>query len=150
MPNMTWSELSSLQIGRYAEYYTKMEFASYRFEVYTSEVDDHGVDFIAKKRNSYFEIQVKSARNSNYVFMSKDKWDISKRNLYLALLLFTDGQLPEMFLIPASAWKSEDDLLRQRDYEGKKSKSEYGLNLSKKNRHLLEKYLLEKVIGLLR
>ena len=45
---MKWFELTPLQLGRYAEYYSKMEFASYGFEVYTSEVDDHGVDFIVK------------------------------------------------------------------------------------------------------
>ena len=52
MPKKNWSELSKQQIGRYAEYYAKMEFASYGFEVYTSEVDDHGVDFVAKLPNS--------------------------------------------------------------------------------------------------
>ena len=51
MPNLNWNKLSGLQLGRYAEYYAKMEFASYGFEVYTSEVDDHGVDFIAKSPN---------------------------------------------------------------------------------------------------
>jgi hypothetical protein len=43
MPNLNWSQLNHLQLGRYAEYYAKMEFASYGFDVYTSEVDDHGV-----------------------------------------------------------------------------------------------------------
>ena len=32
MLNMNWSRLSRLQIGRYAEYYAKMEFASYSFD----------------------------------------------------------------------------------------------------------------------
>ena len=48
MSNTNWSELSYLQLGRYAEYYAKMEFSSYGYDVYTSEVDDHGVDFVAK------------------------------------------------------------------------------------------------------
>ena len=48
MPNTIWSRLSHLQLGRYAEYYAKMEFASYGYDVYTSEVDDHGVDFVAR------------------------------------------------------------------------------------------------------
>ncbi|WRO21021.1 DUF4365 domain-containing protein [Metallumcola ferriviriculae] len=70
MPNTIWSRLNKLQLGRYAEYYAKMEFASYGFEVYTSEVDDHGIDFIAKtKEGRFFEIQVKSVRQTNYVFM---------------------------------------------------------------------------------
>ena len=28
--------------------YAKMEFTSYGYDVYTSEVDDHGVDFVAR------------------------------------------------------------------------------------------------------
>jgi hypothetical protein len=39
MPNTDWSKLSALQLGRYAEYFAKMEFASYGLEVYTTEVD---------------------------------------------------------------------------------------------------------------
>ena len=75
--NTKWSELSHMQIGRYAEYYAKMEFTSYGFDVYTSGVDDHGVDFIAKnKAGDYFEVQVKSVRNDNYVFIRKDKIEL--------------------------------------------------------------------------
>ena len=75
MPSKKWSELTGLGIGRYAEYYAKMEFTSYGFEVFTSEIDDHGVDFVAHhpKDKTYFEIQVKSVRDFNYVFIRKDK-----------------------------------------------------------------------------
>ena len=52
MPSLIWSKLNHLQRGRYAEYYAKMEFTSYGYEVYTSEVDDHGVDFVAKHPKS--------------------------------------------------------------------------------------------------
>lgn len=37
---MNWSELSSLQLGKYAEYLAKMEFMKHGFDVYSSEVDD--------------------------------------------------------------------------------------------------------------
>lgn len=42
-----------------------MEFVSYGFEVYTSEVDDYGVDSIAKKpgTNMFYKVQVKAVRN---------------------------------------------------------------------------------------
>ena len=75
MPNTNWSELSHLQLGRYAEYYAKMEFASYGYDVYTSEVDDHGVDFVARNPDDdqYYEIQVKAVRNLDYVYIRKDK-----------------------------------------------------------------------------
>jgi len=55
MPNLKWSELDHLQVGQYSEYYTKMEFTSYGFDVFTSEIDDHGIDFIAKRKSgSYY------------------------------------------------------------------------------------------------
>ena len=150
MPNLNWSKLNSLQLGRYAEYYAKMEFASYGLEVYTSEVDDHGIDFVAKTKSGRFlEIQVKSVRQTNYVFMQKEKWNIEDTNVYLALLLFEDGKLPDAYLIPAKAWKTPSALLCDKDYEGLKSKPEYGLNLSKKNMHLLREYKLEDIMTMM-
>lgn len=64
-----WSKLNNLQLVRYAEYFTKMEFAFYGLEVYTSEVDDHGIDFIVKdKKGRFCEIQVKAKTEKGYVF----------------------------------------------------------------------------------
>ncbi|MBS4025235.1 MAG: DUF4365 domain-containing protein [Clostridia bacterium] len=124
-----------------------MEFASYGLEVYTSEVDDHGIDFVAKKTNGKFiELQVKAVRQSNYVYMQKTKWNIFIPNVYLILLIFEDGKLPDVYLIPSVAWQSPNELLCDKDYDGLKSKPEYGVNLSKKNMPLLEKYRLEKMI----
>lgn len=148
MPNTKWSELNHMQLGKYAEYYAKMEFASYGFDVYTSEVDDHGIDFIGKTKSGRFlEIQVKAARQNNYVFMQKEKWDIQNPDYYLALLLFEDDKLPEVYLIPATAWKTPDELLCDKDYDGLKSKPEYGLNLSQKNRSILGKYKIKEILN---
>ena len=58
MPRMKWYELNQRQLGQYGEYYAKMEFASYGYDVYTSEVDDHGVDFVARDENGIKYIQV--------------------------------------------------------------------------------------------
>lgn len=147
MPDMNWSRLNSLQIGRYAEYYAKMEFASFGFEVYTSEVDDHGIDFVAKVRNGKFlEVQVKSIRDSSYVLMRKDRWNIRNENLYLVLLVFEDGKLPDVFLIPSTAWVNESPLFRSREYIDLKSKPEYGINLSRRNRVLLDEYRIDMSI----
>ncbi|WP_051533783.1 hypothetical protein [Desulfitibacter alkalitolerans] len=64
----------------------RWSFASYGFKVYTSEVDDHGIDFIAKGKNGKIhELQVKAVRQSNYVYMQKDKWNIFAPNIYLPL-----------------------------------------------------------------
>ena len=73
MPNLNWSQLNHLQLGRYAEYYAKMEFALYGFDIYTSEVDDYGVDFMAKYNEVFYEIQVKAVRLDNYMYIRKNK-----------------------------------------------------------------------------
>ena len=55
-----WGKLNHLQLGRYAEYYAKMEFTLLGFDVYEPEVDDKGIDFIIRKdEDNFYEIQVK-------------------------------------------------------------------------------------------
>ncbi len=144
MLNKNYQALSHLQLGRYAEYLVKMELTSYGLDVYTSEVDDHGVDFVFKAGKEFYEVQVKSARldRTSYVFMSKDKFDVDNENLYLALVLFDEGMEPQVYIIPSFSWKRENDLFRNRTYLNKKSKPEWGLNISNKNLYLLESYLL--------
>ena len=144
MPNKTWSKLSHLQLGRYAEYYAKMEFASYGFEVYTSEVDDHGVDFIAKlpNENRFYEVQVKSVRDYGYVYMAKSKMPELSEDRLVCYLHFIDGDLPDVFVIPATAWKNPNAVLVDRKYDkpDQKSEAEWGINISKKNYKLLDEY----------
>lgn len=149
MPNMDWTLLNKLQLGRYAEYFAKMEMASYGLDVYTSEVDDHGVDFIVKdKSNQFNEIQVKSLRGSGYVFVRKSHFDISQDHLYLMVLIFYSGQLPDVFLIPAKVWRTPNNVFVDRNYDkpGQKSVPEYGIHISKKNYEVLEKFKFEDVI----
>lgn len=128
--NTKWSELSAMQVGRYAEYYAKMEFTSYGFDVYTSEVDDHGVDFIAKSTTGdYYEVQVKSVRKDNYVFIRKDKIELDDKHL-VCFIRYVDGKLPECYVFPSTVWKNPDGaLFVSRDYDGLKSDPEYGLNV---------------------
>ena len=154
MPNLNWSELTPLQLGRYAEYYAKMEFTSYGFEVYSSEVDDHGVDFIIKspKTNNFFEVQVKSVRDYGYVFISKSKMPELTANRLICYLHFQQGQLPDIFIIPALVWCTPNAVFVDRKYDkpGQKSAPEWGINISKKNFSLLEPYQAEVILRKLR
>ena len=144
MPNLNWSELSPLQLGRYAEYYAKMEFASYGYEVYTSEVDDHGVDFVVKVPGTakFYEVQVKSVRDYGYVFISKSKMPVLTAHRLVCHMHFIDGQLPDVFVIPATAWAEPNAVLVDRNYDkpGQTSNPEWGISLSKKNYDLLAPY----------
>ncbi len=148
-----WDKLNHLQIGRYAEYFTKMELTAYGCDVYTSEVDDRGIDLVVRKDSDHhFDIQVKSLRlgKSNYVFMAKEKF-VLKDNLLLSLVLFQTNKKPSIYLIPSMAWANPNALFVSRDYDkpNQKSKPEWGLNLSKVNLAFLNPYEFNKTIKLL-
>jgi hypothetical protein len=107
-------------------------------------VDDHGVDFIAKApgESKFYEVQVKSLRDYGYVFMAKSKMPELSDERLVCFLHFIDGQLPDVFVIPASAWKIPNAVLVDRKYDkpGQKSEPEWGINVSKKNYHLLTEH----------
>ena len=154
MESYDWSRLSNAQLGRYAEYFVKMEFTRYGFDVYTAEVDDKGIDFVVRKEHGiedsgteyrYYDVQVKSTRGMNYVFLQQSKFRLRK-NLLAALALFGTGRWPDLYLIPSTAWEAPNALFVERAYEGLKSKPEWGLNLSRRNLPLLEPYRFERAI----
>jgi hypothetical protein len=147
---MNWSTLNSLQLGKYGEYLAMMEFMKHGFDVYSSEVDDKGIDLVIRSAApKYFDIQVKSVRKLSYIFLFKSKFQI-RDNLLAAIILFNEGnENPEFYLVPSAAWKIPNALLVDRDYEGKKSAPEYGLNLSQRNLPLLEPYRFHKTVELL-
>lgn len=141
MPNMKWKQLSNKQLGQYAEYYAKMEFASYGYDVYTSEVDDHGVDFIARniQTDEIYKVQVKSLLRGSYTFIKKDKIKLDEFHL-VCLLLFIECELPNIYIIPATSLEDENDVFKDHsDYK----KPEWGINCSKKKIPLLDKYKAE-------
>ena len=144
MPNLEWS-ISHLHLGKIAEYYAQAEFLSYGYEVYDTVVDDRGIDFLARKGGEVYEVQVKAVRNYNYTFILKDKMKDKMKTLsdnrLVCYLNFLDGQFPEIYVIPATAWERPNAVLTDKDYLDQKSKPEYGINASRKNMNLLEPYL---------
>jgi len=130
-----WTRLNRLQLGKYAEYLTKMEFILEGCDVFTSEVDDHGIDFVVRTRaGRHYDVQVKSYRlaSNKYVFLQKSKFSISPQSL-LALVQFVDGEPARLFLVRSSIDGAHNPILESHDFgEGKKSPPEWGLNLSRK------------------
>ncbi|MFH1376083.1 MAG: DUF4365 domain-containing protein [Candidatus Woesearchaeota archaeon] len=148
MPNNKWSDLNHLQLRRFGEYFAKMEFTKLGFDVYSSEIDDKGIDFIVREnKDEYFDIQVKSVRNYNYTFMKKKHFHLSK-NLLLALVLFENGKEPISLLVPSLDWENKpSSFLVGNDYNGKKSEPEWGVSITKSNlQGVILKYGFEKQI----
>jgi hypothetical protein len=128
-----WAGLNRLQTGRYGEYFAKMALVRAGFDVFSPEVDDKGIDFVLRLDGDvarYYDVQVKTVRSrSTYVFMRKEKFRL-RSNLLLALVILDGAGEPEMYLIPAAAWRDARSPFASRNYEGKKSVPEYGLMLS--------------------
>ena len=141
MEAFKWSSLNRLQLGRYAEYLVMMEFTRLACSVFSSEVDDRGIDFVIRtQRRQYYEIQVKSSRDMNYVFLPKSKVQMAENFLVALVLFLRDQENPDLYLIPMTAWSQDSRLFANREYPGKTSDPEYGLNLSARNLKLLEPF----------
>jgi hypothetical protein len=88
MERNSWKRLHPLQVGRFSEYFVKMEFALYGFQVFTAEVDDRGIDFVVRYDSGpFFEIQVKSIRGLNYIFFQKDKFPLCADRIAAIVIL---------------------------------------------------------------
>lgn len=132
-----------MQLGQYAEYMAKMRMVQAGWEVYTSEIDDRGIDFLVRTGpGRCLEVQVKSVRlkpgSSTYVYFRKEPLgrspdeiaDRMRRAFTLLLAIFEDDSEPDMYIIPGSVWLDAHAPFTSYDYEGKKSAPEFGLNLS--------------------
>ena len=145
--SFNWNKLNHLQLGKYAEYFVKMNFVLHGFDVYSSEVDDRGIDFVVRKDDhTFYDVQVKSVRNLNYIFFRKEYFK-PRENLLAAIVLFNQNEEPNLYLVPSVLWQSPNDLFVSRDYEGKKSQPEWGLNLCTKNLPLLGEYSFDKTVA---
>ena len=150
MKRYDWGRLNRQQVGTFAEYFVKMEFTMYGFQVYTAEVDDRGIDFVVRyENNPFIEIQVKSVRDAKYIFLCKNNFTL-RDDLYLALGILRQGVSPDLFLIPSLTWetiaKRKSKTFVDRNYVGLKSKPEWGINLSKKNMNELSEFQFSKII----
>jgi len=141
-----WSHLSTQRLGKYAEYYTKMEFTLHGFDVYGAEVDDKSIDFVIRKDHSvYYDIQVKSLRSLNYAFFAKSKFT-PRVGLFAVVALFLSDAPPDLYLIPSAVWLQPNTLFVSRDYETGTSDPEWGINLSRKQLPLLAPYQFATII----
>lgn len=148
----TWEHLNTQRLGRWAEYFVKMTFTQAGFDVYTPEVDDRGLDFVVRAGpGRYYEVQVKSGRIRNtYVFMRKSHFQPT-RDLHLALVLFVEGESPEIFLIPSTVWLKPVEPFVSRDYGTRmKSAPEWGLKLTRAGRTAIGKYRFDLMAQRLR
>lgn len=141
-----WSRMTSLQTGRFGELIAMTAFLRHAFDVYSTEVDERGVDFIARRPDGpFYEVQVKTLRALEYMFMRKSVFPL-RDSMLACFVLLLDGVAPRLFLIPSLAWRQPDALLVERNYEGLKSQPEWGVNLSKRNLSMLDRFDFDQAV----
>jgi hypothetical protein len=150
MVNKDWESLDNIQLGQFAKEYARKKFLSYGFIV--SELIPRNAEFdftVSHATGLSFEVKVKSVCRAKYIFFPKNQF-LLRESLLAVLVLFYQPDLPELYLIPSKAWLQPNPLLVSYDYIGKESMPKWGVNLSKKNRVLLDRFLFYEMIQELR
>ena len=141
-----WSRLNNLQKGSFGEHFAKMEFAMFGFLVFSSEVDDRGIDFVARTLNGdHHDVQVKTITGFNYTFVKESKFS---EKLLICLIVLVEGKPPQSFLFCGSDWGKEasSGLLAKNTYPSSKE-PEYGIHCAAKRQPQLDNYRFEAVVG---
>jgi hypothetical protein len=141
-------------VGEFGEQLIRLNFTINNIDTFIPLIDDKAIDFIARTENSkYFDIQVKTIRwtKERYFYEVKEKWgELIRPNLLIAFVILISEKEPILILIPGENWVEEsrnNKIFANRDYEGKKSKAEWGLTINEKNiSYLREKYEINKIL----
>jgi hypothetical protein len=138
-----WSRLNRFQLGRYAEYLTKMEFVLCGCDVFSSEVDNQSIYFFIRTRQgNHYDVLVKSfrvetGRGTPCVFVQKDQFKIHP-SVLLVLVQFVVGEPPRLYLFRSCKVDKPNPVLENRNHKhGKKGLTAWCLTLSKKKLALL-------------
>lgn len=141
-----WERLNWQEIGTFAEHFIKMELAIYGFEARATEVDNRGIDFVARHQaGPYITIKARILREAGYTSVRKSEFPLSPQQ-FLALIWLSQGKAPALYLIPAEAWRSPNVLLVDRGFKENCSVPEWGLKVTGKYMPLLEPYAIDSMI----
>ena len=147
MPNLNWEKLNKIKLGKYAEQYAKMEFSSYCFDVYSNDVDDHGVDFIVKSPSSiFYEIQVKSIRidKNHSAEIDKTKMNLSNERFLVCFVIFKEKELPCLYLLKPNLWSENNNGDLSKIFHT--NPTNYSIRPYKKNLFILNNFSFDKQI----
>ena len=108
-----------------------------------------------EKEKSFFEIKISDniytlksrTYNGHYVLVEKSEISDLSPNIMIALVEWINGKPSNLYFIPMSEWKNPDlTILKDRNYEGLKSKPEWGIDINQTNKHELNQFLANKII----
>ncbi len=117
----------------------------YGLLVFSSEVDDRGIDFVARNdAGCHFDVQVKTVTGHNYTYVTESKF---RDSLWVCLVVLEEGQAPRTYLFSGKDWAGDTEGLLKRQHFPNAKEPEFGIHLTKSREPILEKYRLDHVIG---
>ena len=121
------------------------EFEKQGFEV------EHLKDSIisVKKGGVQYKVFTKSLTKGDYTFHRKTYLEL-KENNYVVLVLYeieAVDKVKAIYLMPSVEWREPDETFIAPNYEGKKSKPEYGIRVSPKHFARLDEFRFERMIN---
>ena len=106
-----YSHLNDQQKCAVGENLARIAFILAGFEVYKSEYDDRGIDFVARRPGSrFYSVQVKATGATVNPCIYASKFHLTDEFLFVAVRL-VDGELPAIYLARGFAWKSPSGCL---------------------------------------
>ena len=146
MSRYSWGHLNHIQVGRYGKQLVKTEFMRHGLDVRSADVDRRRTELVIRLHGGIcYDVRVRTVRDHHYIYFLKDRF-VLRPDLPAAVVILVEDEPPSLYLIPSKSWKEPNALLVSRDYEGKKSQPEWGINLSQKNMPLLEAYAFDWVV----
>ena len=85
------------------------------------------------------EVFVSTQRVGGYVFWTKRRLQPA-RDRFAAIVLLTDAETPDVYLVPSTEWRSASPPLTDRPNVAKRSEPEYGLSLARSSLPALQRY----------
>ena len=120
----------------------------YGYLVFGAEIDDRGVDFVVRNEfGRHFDVQVKTVTGRNYTYIYESKFS---ENLWICLVILTDGHHPTLYLLSGADWESDTSGLLQHHHYPKSREPEYGIHATKKRASAMEQYAFDRSVERLR
>ena len=124
--------------------------------LFTMMEPDRELKRLEDNLNSLLKLQGKMNTESKSIKKIKKKlmdeivqlMDCNDDKRLVCFLKFLDGRLPDVYVIPATAWQNLNEALIYRKYDrpGQSNKPEWGISCANKNLPLLENYRAEKYL----
>ena len=133
-------------IGQIGEYYARILFLSNGFDVYMPLIDNKGIDFIAKRNEKEYKVQVKTVCPYSYCYIrdnDNNEFNVEDGNFLVCYIRLKESEtdkeqlpVPDILIFNATLWgslskneKLKDILV---DYSQRKNNPEYGIKFNKK------------------